>query len=126
MKPLAIDHLVLTVASIEKSVEFYTSFLGFKKLKFGEGRIALQIGYQKINLHECGKEFTPHAASPTAGSGDLCFEYEGDILKTKCYLESSGLTIIAGPLERTGARGRMQSLYIRDPDENLVELGFYE
>lgn len=125
MRVTGFDHLVLTVASIERTVEFYERVLGMTREVFGpERRTALRFGPHKINLHEQGKEFEPKAAKPTPGSADLCFLVEGfDSIAD--HLAAAGVPILEGPVERTGARGRIVSYYIRDPDMNLIELSHY-
>jgi catechol 2,3-dioxygenase-like lactoylglutathione lyase family enzyme len=92
------------------------------KETFGEGRVALKFGRQKINLHEYGIEFEPKAALPTPGSGDLCFITETDLDEAISHVESQGVTIIQGPIMRTGA---IRSFYFRDPDDNLIEVPNY-
>ena len=119
-----LDHLVLTVGSIERSVAFYTSALGMRHEVFAGGRTALTFGTQKINLHETGREFEPKADRPTPGSGDLCFVV-GSLEQARSNLERNGIEIIEGPVERTGARGSITSIYCRDPDGNLIELAQY-
>jgi catechol 2,3-dioxygenase-like lactoylglutathione lyase family enzyme len=114
-----LDHLVLTVASIEASVAFYTSVLGMQALTFRGGRTALVFGSSKINLHEAGREFSPRARRPTPGSADLCF-IVADALDD--VVRQLGPLIEEGPVERTGARGPIVSVYLRDPDQNLIEL----
>lgn len=120
----SVDHIVFTVASIDRTVEFY-SRIGMGVETFGAGRKALTFGRQKINLHEKGKEFEPKAASPTPGAIDICFisKIPVDILKNT--LESRGITIIEGPIQRTGAVGPILSIYFRDPDNNLIEISNY-
>lgn len=125
MKITRLDHLVLTVASIEESCRFYEQVLGMEVIRFGEGRTALKFGKQKINLHETGKEFEPKAAAPTAGSGDLCFIAESSIREITAHLAELGVAIEEGPVKRTGALGKMESVYLRDPDGNLLELSSY-
>lgn len=120
-----LDHLVLTVASIERSCLFYESVLGMKVVRFGEGRTALHFGNQKINLHESGKEFMPKAAAPTQGSGDLCFITDTAISLVIDHLEALDIPVEQGPVKRTGAEGAIHSVYIRDPDGNLLELANY-
>ena len=120
-----LDHLVLTVASIEKSCKFYEEVLGVEVVYFGEGRTALAFGNQKINLHETGNEFEPKAAAPTAGSGDLCFITATPIPLVIEHLASFHVPIEEGPVKRTGAQGEIDSVYIRDPDGNLLELSTY-
>jgi len=117
----ALDHLVLTVADIEATVAFYEA-LGMTRVRFGEGRVALAFGAQKINLHQAGAEIAPHAAHPRPGSADLCFLVEGDVADLSAHLAAAGLAVELGPVPRTGAQGPLTSVYLRDPDGNLVEL----
>jgi catechol 2,3-dioxygenase-like lactoylglutathione lyase family enzyme len=118
----ALDHLVLTVADIEVTCEFYEQALGFEVILFGQGRKALSFGSQKINLHQKGSEFEPKADKPTPGSGDLCFLTGQPIAELKDHLVSAAVTVIEGPIERTGATGPILSIYFRDPDGNLIEV----
>ncbi|MFQ4139677.1 VOC family protein [Nodosilinea sp. PGN35] len=122
MQIAALDHLVLTVADIARTREFYRSVLGMETVTFGDGRQALRYGQQKINLHQAGLSFAPHARFPTPGSADLCFLLVGSIDATVSHLQASGVPIVAGPVRRTGATGTLRSIYIRDPDGNLLEL----
>jgi catechol 2,3-dioxygenase-like lactoylglutathione lyase family enzyme len=125
MRVIDIDHLVLTVASIEKTAAFYERVLGMKHVVFGEKqRHALVFGDRKINLHEVGSEFEPRAARPWSGSGDLCFLVD-DLDAVEAHLSGCGVQIIEGPGPRSGARGEIRSYYIRDPDGNLIELSQY-
>ncbi|WP_312945430.1 VOC family protein [Stutzerimonas kunmingensis] len=117
-----LDHLVLTVADIEKTVDFYTRVLGMQAETFGEGRKALSFGNQKINLHQAGREFEPKAERPTPGSADLCFIVATPLDRVIAHLETQGVSIIEGPVQRTGATGPIRSVYVRDPDLNLIEL----
>ena len=117
-----IDHLVLTVTDLEKTTSFYVSVLGMKKEVFGDGRIALICGSQKINLHERGKEFEPKARKPTPGSADLCFITRTPLEDAMAHVKRCGVEIIEGPVERTGANGPLHSFYFRDPDDNLIEV----
>ena len=121
---VGLDHLVLTVRSIAKSVSFYTH-LGMEEVTFGEGRKALLCGAQKINLHEKGREFEPKAAHPTPGSADLCLIVSTPLDQVIETLNHHSVPIVEGPVRRTGARGKIQSLYLRDPDQNLIELSNY-
>lgn len=125
MRLQQLDHLVLTVADIDLSVDFYTRVLGMRKIEFGEGRIALAFGEQKINLHRRGHEFKPHAGQVQVGSGDLCFIVDDDIDQVCAELRRLNVDIIDGPVPRTGARGPIRSIYLRDPDANLIELSNY-
>jgi catechol 2,3-dioxygenase-like lactoylglutathione lyase family enzyme len=120
-----IDHLVLTVADIERTVEFYTRVLGMEKIEFGEGRIALSFGKQKINLHRLGKEFEPNAGNVQAGSADVCFIIDTPIAEAIEHLQQHGVDLIGGPVNRTGASGKITSAYLRDPDGNLLEVSNY-
>jgi catechol 2,3-dioxygenase-like lactoylglutathione lyase family enzyme len=120
-----LDHLVLTVASIEQSCAFYEQALGMTVETFGSGRKALRFGSQKINLHEVGHEFEPKAKRPTAGSGDLCFIAMTPLADVAAHLQAAGIAIEEGPVARTGATGPIKSLYLRDPDGNLVEISNY-
>lgn len=123
--PIAVsrlDHLVLTVASIEKSCEFYVGVLGMECVTFGDGRKALKFGNSKINLHECGRLFAPYAKRPTCGSADLCFTTETPIEVVIGHLRACKIPIEQGPVSRTGAEGALLSVYVRDPDGNLVEI----
>ena len=122
----ALDHLVLTVASIPESVRFYTSVLGMRGSQFkaadGSTRWALKFGQQKINLHQVGREFEPKAVHATAGSADLCLLTDAPIADWIGHLTVHGLKIEDGPVARSGATGPIVSIYIRDPDENLIEI----
>ena len=125
MKIDSIDHIVLTVKDIRRTVQFYTEILGMEAVAYGSGRRGLAFGNQKINLHEKGKEFEPKALYPTCGSGDLCFVVSTNIESVKTELERKEIEIIEGIIERTGAVGTIRSIYIRDPDQNLIELSNY-
>ena len=120
-----LDHLVLTVASIEATVAFYTRILGMGVVTFGAGRTALTFGTSKINLHETGKEFEPKALRPTPGSADICLIVDDGIADVIAQLAVAGVPVEAGPVERTGATGPIVSCYLRDPDHNLIELSNY-
>lgn len=120
-----LDHLVLTVADIELTCGFYQRVLGFEVVSFRGGRKALAFGRQKINLHRLGHEFEPKALRPTAGSGDLCFIATTALEQVIEHLRAEGIAIEEGPVERTGALGPIRSVYIRDPDQNLIEISNY-
>ena len=120
-----LDHLVLTVQNIEYTCAFYERALGMQTVTFGAGRKALQFGQQKINLHEAGKEFDPKARRPTPDSGDLCFIVSDPLAEVIEHLRACGVAIEEGPVQRAGALGLMQSVYLRDPDGNLIELSNY-
>ncbi|RKT28170.1 catechol 2,3-dioxygenase-like lactoylglutathione lyase family enzyme [Roseovarius halotolerans] len=117
-----IDHLVLTVADIDATCAFYSRLLGFEVVTFAQGRKALRFGRQKINLHAAGHEFEPKAAAPTPGSADLCLITELPIEDVAARLSAAAVLIEQGPVARTGALGPITSLYIRDPDGNLIEI----
>ena len=117
-----LDHLVLTVADLDVTVDFYTRVLGMREVTFGEGRKALSFGAQKINLHQAGKEFEPKAERPTPGSADLCFIVATPLEEVIAHLETQGVAILEGPVRRTGATQPIRSVYVRDPDFNLIEL----
>jgi len=120
-----IDHIVLTVRNIEATIDFYTNLLGMKVITFGNGRKALQFGKQKINLHEYGKEFKPKAFQPTPGSADICFITTLSLKDVMIQMEAFNISIEEGPVTRTGATGKIQSIYVRDPDKNLIEISNY-
>lgn len=120
-----LDHFVLTVHDIEATCKFYTTVMGMKLQTFGEGRKALQFGQQKINLHVFGKEFEPKALKPTPGSGDLCFITDTPLEKVMEHLEKNNVSVLEGPVFRTGAVGRILSVYFRDPEGNLIEVSNY-
>lgn len=120
-----IDHVVLTVANIEVTCNFYIRVLGMQIVTFGEGRKALQFGAQKINLHEWGNEFEPKALQPTPGSADLCFITEVPLEQVLKHMRSCMVEIVEGPVRKTGAMGAITSVYIRDPDGNLLEIANY-
>ncbi|MER6513489.1 VOC family protein [Nonomuraea sp. NPDC001636] len=120
-----LDHLVLTVADVEAAVRFYTAVLGMEAVTFGDGRRALAFGQSKINLHEAGHEFEPKAARPVPGSADLCLIAADPVETVMDELAGHGVGIEEGPVERTGALGPIRSVYLRDPDGNLIELSNY-
>jgi catechol 2,3-dioxygenase-like lactoylglutathione lyase family enzyme len=121
-----IDHLVLTVRSVEATCEFYSRVLGMTVVTFGSGRKALGFGNQKINLHPFGREFEPKADHPTPGSADICLISSLVLPEVLAHLARCGVTVIEGPVARTGANGPIQSVYFRDPDRNLIEVSTYE
>lgn len=125
MKIDRIDHFVLTVASIEKTCEFYATVLGMQVIDFAGGRKALGFGDQKINLHQKGEEFEPKALSPTPGSADFCLIASQPLTDVISHLSACGVALEDGPVPRTGATGPIRSVYLRDPDNNLVEISEY-
>ena len=120
-----LDHIVLTVADIDTTVAFYTRVLGFDVVAFGEGRKALTFGRQKFNLHQKGKEFEPKAKAPTPGAIDLCLIASTPLDQVIEELNALGIVIEEGPVDRTGATGPIRSVYLRDPDQNLIEISNY-
>jgi catechol 2,3-dioxygenase-like lactoylglutathione lyase family enzyme len=120
-----LDHLVLTVASIDSSCAFYQRVLGMTIVGFGQGRMALAFGNQKINLHQAGREFVPHAHRPVPGSADLCFITAMPLDAAMAHVRAQGVEMIEGPVDRTGATGPLRSFYFRDPDSNLIEISNY-
>ncbi|TCN00989.1 catechol 2,3-dioxygenase-like lactoylglutathione lyase family enzyme [Paenibacillus sp. BK033] len=121
----ALDHLVLTVANMEKTVAFYEKVLNMEVIVFGDNRKALLFGQQKFNLHEAGKEFEPKAKNPSPGSADFCLLTKTPIDEVIRHLAACEVPIEEGPVARTGAVGTIISVYFRDPDHNLVEVSNY-
>jgi len=120
-----IDHIVLTTRDREGCIRFYTEVLGMKLEKFGENRLALKFGSQKINLHEWGREFTPRAHVAAPGTLDLCFIAAIGLDEVIARLQRHNVPIVEGPVAKTGAVGPIRSVYVRDPDLNLVEISVY-
>lgn len=121
-----LDHLVLTVSSIDATCAFYVRALGCQEVQFGRGRRGLSCGSVQINLHQAGQVVEPRAAAPTPGSADLCFVTVDDLDTVASHLAEQHIPVILGPVARNGARGAMHSLYFRDPDGNLIEVGHYD
>ena len=120
-----LDHLVLTCEDVAATVMFYERVMGFRGVETG-GRWALRFGRQKINLHQKGREIEPHAMKPVPGSGDLCFVTEAPLEQWLEHLLLEGVVIAEGPVPRSGALGPMRSVYVRDPDGNLIEIARYD
>ncbi|MGH8670019.1 MAG: VOC family protein [Burkholderiales bacterium] len=120
-----IDHIVLTTRDKEGCVRFYTDVLGMTLESFSENRLALKFGTQKINLHEWGREFTPRAHVAAPGTLDLCFIASVPLEEVMARLKTHGIPILEGPVMKTGAQGPIRSVYVRDPDLNLVEISVY-
>jgi len=118
----SLDHVVLTVRDLNATVRFYVEGLGMELREFEDGRKALHFGAQKINLHLAGREFEPKAATPTPGSADLCFLSDNPLAEVARHLQAQGHAVIEGPVARTGAVGPIVSIYLRDPDGNLIEI----
>ena len=125
MKITQLDHLVLTVQDINQTINFYTKILAMTEITFGNNRKALQFGKQKINLHQQGQEILPNAKHAMCGSADLCFLTDTPLTDIIKNLQHHQITIIDGIAERTGALGKIHSIYIRDPDGNLIEISRY-
>jgi catechol 2,3-dioxygenase-like lactoylglutathione lyase family enzyme len=126
MRVLRLDHFVLTVRDIARTIDFYTRMLGMEEVTFGDGRKALRFGEQKINLHATDHPVDPNVLHATPGSADFCLIAEGELDQIVSELHTAGVPIILGPVTRTGALGPMQSIYFYDPDENLVEVASYD
>ncbi|MBL8705912.1 MAG: VOC family protein [Rhodospirillales bacterium] len=121
-----LDHVVFTVASIDRTLAFYQRVLGMEPVTFAGGRRGLAFGRQKINLHEVGREFSPRAHRATAGSADLCFIAAVPLDQVIAHLAAEGIAIEQGPVPKSGATGPITSVYFRDPDLNLVEVSTYD
>lgn len=117
-----LDHLVLTTVDEARCVEFYTTVLGMRVETFGAGRKAFRFGDQKINLHVKGRELEPRAHLPVPGALDLCFIASVPLDEFVAHLGRLGVPILEGPVPRTGATGPIRSVYLRDPDLNLIEV----
>ena len=124
-----LDHLVLTVRDLDAARDFYTRVLGMEAQTFtgsdGQSRHALRFGRQKLNLHAAGREFEPKAAAPAPGTADLCFVTETPLAEVMAHLEACGVPLLLPPSPRTGALGPIESVYLRDPDGNLIEISNY-
>ena len=117
-----IDHVVMTVRDIAATCDFYSRALGMQEQTFGDGRRALAFGDQKINLHQAGAEFEPKAERPTPGSVDVCFLTRVPLEQVIAHLTAQGIAIFDGPVIRAGALGPIRSVYLRDPDQNLIDI----
>ena len=120
-----LDHLVLTVVDIKKTCSFYSAALGMTVITFGDNRTALSFGEQKINLHPAQSPLMPHAKNPAPGSADICLITKLPLASVIAHLQDNGVVIELGPVARTGAVGAIESIYFRDPDGNLIEIGKY-
>lgn len=120
-----LDHLVLTVTDLGQTTGFYQRVLGMRPVTFGAGRGDLEFGTSKINLHQAGQEITPHAACPPPGSADVCLITTAPPEQVLAHLDAQHIAVEEGPVPRTGARGPITSVYIRDPDGNLIEIASY-
>lgn len=126
MKIDRIDHIVLTCASVDETVAFYTRVLGMKAITFAGGRRGLEFGRQKFNLHQQGAEFSPRAHLAKPGTVDLCLIAAVTLDEVARHLASCGVAIEQGPVPKSGATGPITSVYIRDPDRNLIEISTYD
>lgn len=118
----SIDHIVLTTANLDKCIAFYIEVLGMRLENYGAGRIAFRFGDQKFNVHPPGFDASIKARRPTPGSLDLCFLADCPLDEVIARLKEHGIAIEEGPSARTGARFPLRSVYVRDPDDNLVEI----
>jgi len=118
----SIDHIVLTTRDLDSCIDFYTRVLGMTLERFGEGRLALKFGAQKFNIHPPGFDAGIKARTPTPGSLDLCFLADAPLDEVMARLNQHKVPIEEGPVVRTGARFAIRSVYIRDPDDNLIEI----
>jgi catechol 2,3-dioxygenase-like lactoylglutathione lyase family enzyme len=118
----SLDHLVLTVASIERTTAFYSRVLGMEARTFGQGRVALHFGHQKINLHEAGHVLDPFVRHATPGSADFCVLTDTPTEEVLAHLRACDVTVVKGPVKRTGAVHTLWSVFFYDPDDNLVEV----
>ncbi|HEY9649489.1 MAG TPA: VOC family protein [Coleofasciculaceae cyanobacterium] len=125
MKIERIDHLVLTVHDLNRTCNFYSHIFGMEVLTLSGGRKALRFGEQTIKLHVFGQEFEPKALNATRGSADLCLITKFPLSEAIQYMKSHGIEILEGPVQRIGAIGRITSIYLRDPDGNLIEVSNY-
>lgn len=125
MKITCLDHLVLTVSDLNKTCDFYTQVFGMEVTNFGNDRKALKFGQQKINLHQAEQEIEPKALKPTPGAGDICLIAAIPLQQVVEHLHSCRVKIVCGPVIRTGAVGQIESVYIYDPDGNLIEVANY-
>ena len=121
-----IDHIVLTCFDLDRTIDFYSRVLGMEPVTFAGGRRGLAFGRQKFNLHQAGREFEPKALKPAPGTVDLCFISTTPLAEVIEHVRSCGVAIVEGPVPKTGATGPMSSIYVRDPDGNLVEISNYE
>jgi catechol 2,3-dioxygenase-like lactoylglutathione lyase family enzyme len=123
----SIDHLVMTVVDIKKTTDFYSSILGMRAIQFippagGPPRQSLHFGTQKINLHDVSMPFKPHANCPSPGGFDICFLSTKPVLEWTSIFKNNKISIEEGPVKKTGATGPILSIYVRDPDKNLIEI----
>lgn len=120
-----IDHVVMTARSVDATCAFYERVLGMQPVTFAGGRRALAFGRQKINLHPAGREFEPKAHLAAPGTLDICLITTTPLAEVAEHLTRCGVTIVEGPVAKTGATGPLRSVYFRDPDQNLIEVSNY-
>lgn len=126
MDVTGIDHLVLYATDVDRTCAFYADRLGLGEVEeFDGGRVAVSFGTTKLNLHPAGDEYDPHADAPTPGAADFCLVVDQPADTVAERAEAAGVPVVAGPTTKVGARGEMRSVYVRDPDGNLVELASY-
>ena len=118
----SIDHIVLSTRDLDKCIDFYTRVLGMKLERYGQGRVALRFGDHKFNVHPPGFKASIRARRPTPGSLDLCFLADRPLDEVIARLKQHRIPIEEGPVVRTGARFAIRSVYVRDPDDNLIEI----
>lgn len=121
-----LDHLVITVSDVEATLGFYETVLGMRRETFEGGRVSLHFGRQKINVHPYPSDVEIVAKDPRPGTADLCFITEAPLDDVVAHLKACDVPVEMGPMARTGALGPMTSVYLRDPDENLIEIARYE
>lgn len=126
MPVTGIDHVVCTVSDLDAAIDFYERLPGVEHVTYGDDRHALQCGDQKINLHEAGDPIEPRAPEAEPGDSDLCLLTDAPAGDLRAEIEGAGLEVELGPVERTGARGTLTSVYLRDPDGSLIEVATYE
>jgi catechol 2,3-dioxygenase-like lactoylglutathione lyase family enzyme len=127
MNVTGIDHLVLYATDVEATCEFYADTLGVAEREtFDDDRVALSFGTTKLNLHPAGDVDVLHADDPAPGSADFCLVVDDPVERLGERFEEAGVAVVEGPVTRTGARGSMRSIYVRDPDGNLVEFARYD
>ena len=124
---ISIDHIVLTASDMDKTISFYCDVLGMTLEDFtpsdgGEARKSLNLGDQKINLHDAKSPYKPHANNPVSGAVDICFLSSTTIEEWQNIFSENNVVIEGGPVQKTGATGPIMSLYVRDPDQNLIEI----
>ncbi|WP_298944860.1 VOC family protein [uncultured Campylobacter sp.] len=125
MRIASIDHIVLTVADLQRTLDFYVRVLGMREIDFANGRKAVAFGLQKINLHVKGEEILPNAMNANVGTADICLIADTPLELVLEELEVAGITVEQGIVPRTGALGGISSIYVRDPDGNLIEISRY-